>query len=86
MLQHCYHNSNSIFYTWDTLYGETTANYFRYRNSQKDKTMQYDILDIHRGVAEDSSLLGCYTVWLGGYFLASGRIIVSAFIFRVWWN
>jgi hypothetical protein len=37
-----------------------------YRNPQKDKTMQYDILGIHRGVAEDSSLLGCYTVWLGG--------------------
>ena len=43
MSQHCYHNSNSTFYTWDTLYGEMTANYFRIQKSteRQNNAIQY---------------------------------------------
>ena len=39
----------------------------------------YKTAGSHRGVAEDSSLLGCNTVWLGEQFLAILRITVLSY-------
>jgi hypothetical protein len=37
-----------------------------------------EILGSHIGVAEDSSLLGCYALLLGVWFLMFRRIVVSS--------